>query len=60
MKQKIIENLSQEIANTWGQETAHLRHTLPQNSLFSDDVLAGLIERMPQAISPINTMAGSD
>ena len=59
MKQKIIENLSQEIANTWGQETAHLRHTLPQNSLFSDDVLAGLIERMPQAISPINTMAGS-
>lgn len=59
MTQTIIENLSPEIADSWGAQTARLRHTLHENSLFSDDVLASLIERMPQAISPINTMAGS-
>lgn len=59
MKQKIIEDLNTNIADMWGRETAQLRHTLPQNTLFSDDVLADLIERMPQAISPINTMAAS-
>ena len=59
MKQQIIENLSQDVASTWGQETAHLQHSLAQHSLFSDDALASLIERMPQAISPINTMAGT-
>eukprot|EP00439_Symbiodinium_sp_Y106_P088057 s1_g593.t1 len=59
MTENIIENLSQDVANTWGEETAHLRHTLADTNLFSDDVLAGLIECMPQAISPINTMAGS-
>lgn len=58
MKQKIIEDLNPNITETWGSRTARLRHTLPQNSLFSDDVLASLIERMPQALSPINTMAG--
>ncbi len=59
MNQNIIENLSQDVAETWGEKTAHLRHTLSVTNLFSDEVLAGLIERMPQAISPINTMAGS-
>jgi hypothetical protein len=57
MKQKIIEDLNTNIADMWGHETAQLRHTLHENSLFSDDVLANLIERMPQAVSPINTMA---
>lgn len=59
MKQQIIKNLNPETARCWGQKTAPLRHTLPENSLFSDDVLANLIERMPQAISPVNTMAGT-
>jgi len=59
MKQKIIEDLNPNTVETWGSRTARLRHTLPQNSLFSDDVLAGLIERLPQTISPVNTMAAS-
>ncbi len=59
MKQKIIEDLNPNIVETWGGRTARLHHTLQEDNLFSDDVLASLIERMPQAVSPINTMAAS-
>ncbi|MEQ9146081.1 MAG: hypothetical protein RLO08_17170 [Parvibaculaceae bacterium] len=53
----IIEPLAQDDVENWGKRAVHLHHKLEDNPLFSDTSLAGLIERIPQSVSPINTMA---
>ncbi len=43
-------------AQAWGSETAHLRHSLAQSGLFSDERLAALIEKAPAGTYHVNTM----
>lgn len=51
------EGFTSETRTRWGHEIVELRHNLHESALFSDDALAALIERVPQRVSPINTMA---
>lgn len=57
MTSNIIDKTTSEIACHWGKQTAKLHHHLDESGLFTDESLARLIERIPQDISPINTMA---
>ena len=52
-----LNELERATPGVWGQEIVELRHNLHESPLFSDDALAALIERVPQQVSPVNTMA---
>lgn len=58
MVASIIDPINENDVADWGARTVRLQHHLAESPLFSDDSLAGLIERIPQSVSPINTMAG--
>jgi len=58
MMPSVIGPIGEEATSNWGSRTVRLQHYLQESPLFSDDSLAGLIERIPQSVSPINTMAG--
>jgi hypothetical protein len=57
MTSGIIDKADHDLSLNWGEQTEKLRHHLDESGLFTDDNLAELIERIPQSVSPINTMA---
>lgn len=57
MTPNILDKTSDDVALHWGNQTAKLSHHLHESDLFTPDNLARLIERIPQNVSPVNTMS---
>lgn len=58
MGSSIVSPVEEKDKPVWGSRTIELQHRLHENPLFSDESLAALIERTPQAVSPIVLMPG--